>query len=767
MARRARKTSPSPVAEPEEPTDDGAAEGATDDEQEEEQDGSDSGDDESSSDDDEEQVYVEPNLATRTRRANAGARMAALIEDEAAAGIEADEMFREEENDEEFAQKEEKDEFDSDFGSTDEGEGDEEDDDEAGERKLQREAKEAKKVPTCPEEDLAAVELPADRWHVFLSQAARGKKGFQAPVHPFARQTKASRKAASSASQPVASTSASTLEGDGDEPPKKRKRVAVDPAFLAPQRESTRRTAVEIRKQVQDRAKESEQRKATAPKQQRKATVKLTQADLIAEALETEETNRAALLAFYAAEEDRREAERMAGMRYEIIGPKLTFLSRVQDRRDKGKGKEGDQVEKGRRRMIEVLGETGQKGWKGGAGENNDGTAPVTTEAQSTTTAVASSSSLAGILNPLDPNLSPSAPPEPEEYARNWLVFDNFEGGRAEELEAIFGDHVDWSKPAPLPVRGTRRDQCPITGLPARYRDPQTLTPYATLAAYHAIRAMVNSQAFVWSESLGAYTAAANFGIMRDVEASWARRPQPQGALPRYAAAGPTPHVQKPGTFGNIAAAQPAVRAPRQRQPPTNENPYKVEYAHSGGSGRGQRGRSSIGSEAGGGDLHRQAPPSAMHPVPVAAPAPSPPVPQPQPQAQPQPVQAPASTSYGLQPTVAPEPYSTDNVYRAAPASTAQPVTVTTPQPLYPTPPPPVTSPSLVGTSSAPQARSIHLGSGRSGAFGGGIGGGGGVAVPAPASSPFTAAPPPAGTQAAETFVPGGLPALPPLPPRP
>lgn len=39
------------------------------------------------------------------------------------------------------------------------------------------------------------------------------------------------------------------------------KKIAVDSAFLAPQRESSRRTAVEIRKQVQDRAKESEQRK--------------------------------------------------------------------------------------------------------------------------------------------------------------------------------------------------------------------------------------------------------------------------------------------------------------------------------------------------------------------------------------------------------------------------------------------------------------------------------------------------------------------------
>lgn len=43
------------------------------------------------------------------------------------------------------AKTEEKDEFDSDFGSTDEGEGDE-DDEEAGEKRLQREAKEDKKV---------------------------------------------------------------------------------------------------------------------------------------------------------------------------------------------------------------------------------------------------------------------------------------------------------------------------------------------------------------------------------------------------------------------------------------------------------------------------------------------------------------------------------------------------------------------------------------------------------------------------------------------
>lgn len=97
------------------------------------------------------------------------------------------------------------------------------------------------------------------------SQAERTKKkkGFQAPVHPFARQTKAARKKAAAAA--VASTSATTLDGGaeegGDEPPKKKKKVAIDPALYAPQRESTRRTAVESRRQVQERLKETEQRK--------------------------------------------------------------------------------------------------------------------------------------------------------------------------------------------------------------------------------------------------------------------------------------------------------------------------------------------------------------------------------------------------------------------------------------------------------------------------------------------------------------------------
>ncbi|GAA5951679.1 hypothetical protein JCM3765_003081 [Sporobolomyces pararoseus] len=403
--------------------------------------GEEGGEEEEEEEEDEEESDfepVEPNLATRVRRANAGNRMRALLEDEQGAmGGESEEMFKEEVDDVEFKQKEkteEADVFDSDFGSTDEDEYGE-DDEEAGERKLQNEAKAEKKAAQ-----------------------KKKKKGFVAPTHPFARTTKDQARKAAKKQQlesegggdPVASTSAETLDL-----PAKRKRGAVDPNFLVPMRESSRRSAVEFKKGVKDRLVESEKRRAVATKPRRKKVKTLTQADLIAEALETEEVNRAALLAFYAAEEDRREAERIAGMRYEIIGPKLTFLSRTEgsvEKKDKGKGKE----ELGRRRMIEVLGESGQKGWKG----NTNGTA-----APSTSTADANGNDSTTRLDEngqtIDQSSSISAlkdqqistrqrnPNEPMPWTRNWLVFDQFEGNRADEYEALFGDHVDWNQPAP------------------------------------------------------------------------------------------------------------------------------------------------------------------------------------------------------------------------------------------------------------------------------------------------------------------------------
>lgn len=70
-------------------------------------DGSDAAEEEEEDEEEESDLEpVEPNLATRVRRANAGNRMRALLEDEqGAVGGESEEMFKEEVDDVEFKQK--------------------------------------------------------------------------------------------------------------------------------------------------------------------------------------------------------------------------------------------------------------------------------------------------------------------------------------------------------------------------------------------------------------------------------------------------------------------------------------------------------------------------------------------------------------------------------------------------------------------------------------------------------------------------------------
>ncbi|SCV67166.1 BQ2448_5812 [Microbotryum intermedium] len=549
-------------------------------------DGSDDNDDDDEDDSDSSDGEpIIPLLATRERRANAGNRMAALLEDEAQAEVE--EMFKEEENDIEFEANDEEDVFDSDFGSTD-SDANQEDDEEAGERQLQREAKAAAK-----------------------GNKKKAKKAYTPFAPAFARQTKYQQKASA-----VASTSASTLDGDGDGTStpgegastpdlsnrKKRRRGwpdGIDPAFLIPQRESSRRSAVAFKESVEGRLKESEQRRATLPKPSKKTQHNLTQADLIAEALETEEVNRASLLAFYAAEEDRRAAERVIGQRYEIIGPKLIELSRREGgpepptpnspgkRKGRGRAIDGGATtarsgESGRRRLIEVLGEAGKAGWKPGeqdglkaaqeaaekegttmdktrqilspgkgakpadigdtkadappATEEKDGpeasseakhealdppAVPTVTGANGgvSTPSAAREAALTSTTTE-NPNPIASAP----FHARNYLIFDEFIGATAgDEMEALFGDHCDWDTAKSVTLESNRRPKvCPITGLPAKYRDPRTMTPYANKYAYDVLTQLLSwskpNQAdqlkpvFSWNETLGAYTGVIGLG---------------------------------------------------------------------------------------------------------------------------------------------------------------------------------------------------------------------------------------------------------------
>lgn len=175
-------------------------------------------------------------------------------------------------------------------------------------------------------------------------------------------------------------------------------------------------------------------------------------------------------------------------MRYEIVGPKVTFLSRLEDLPDdyrpvvdvkgKGKGKEiqndearGD-MESGRRRLIEVIGEAGQVGWSAGQEEGlkavqeardkeaavgpntSDPEASIPTPAPEPSTSTTKIDFSHPLTRLAAANLPPPVVAKPRAPAgttpgvsRNYLIIEEFEGAsHGEEMQALFGEHVDWEK---------------------------------------------------------------------------------------------------------------------------------------------------------------------------------------------------------------------------------------------------------------------------------------------------------------------------------
>lgn len=392
--------------------------------------------------------------------------------------------------------------------------------------------------------------------------------------------------------------------------------------------------------------------------------------------------------------------------------------------------------------MIEVLGESGQKGWKSGTGTGTATKTDENSEATQTTTPVdRTSDSQPGAVDsrtgPTDASRQRD-PNGPMPWTRNWLVFDQFEGSRADEYEALFGEHVDWNQPVPPrggkwtrpdlppslsalngpaypdPMLDLKLNRCALTGLPARYRDPRTLTPYATLEAYQVLNSIVDSQAFIWTDSLGAYTGTSGFGLAREVETMWSRRPT--GRV-RYAASTDAPPVLVPmaappismtsrplttrSSLGGIDKNKARSTVPRE------DNPYVREYAGSGGSRRGRvNGSDSIDGQQL--PLPPLPPPSGFPPIPGSAPV----------------------TSHAAFP---PLPPSNDT----APHQNGSPQV-------------------------APQARAINMNGG-----GGFFGSPSPFGPPGPGTSPVQARPfsPQTGTPVTNSFAQSTGPSLPPLPP--
>lgn len=72
------------------------------------------------------------------------------------------------------------------------------------------------------------------------------------------------------------------------------------------------------------------------------------------------------------------------------------------------------------------------------------------------------------------------------------------------------------------PARPRKPLVCPITGLPARYKDPRTGVPYANKEAYQVIQRIARHE-FVWSGVLGAYVQDVGQEAPRGAPEGWKR----------------------------------------------------------------------------------------------------------------------------------------------------------------------------------------------------------------------------------------------------
>ncbi|OCF43971.1 hypothetical protein I317_02241 [Kwoniella heveanensis CBS 569] len=89
----------------------------------------------------------------------------------------------------------------------------------------------------------------------------------------------------------------------------------------------------------------------------------------------------------------------------------------------------------------------------------------------------------------------PAPVDETSQYTRNYLILSQVPGGLPAELKIVLGDHVEWEEVTYIPARNRpivrRPPICPFTGLPAKYRHPTTMIPYANAEGYKSIEALL------------------------------------------------------------------------------------------------------------------------------------------------------------------------------------------------------------------------------------------------------------------------------------
>ncbi|TFK38664.1 YL1 nuclear protein-domain-containing protein [Crucibulum laeve] len=424
-------------------------------------------------------------LATRRpKRATAGNRMA-----EALAEMALDEFNKDLDDDNDFVNdKDEEDVFESDFASTDE-EAQQEGVD-GGEKEVHDEEKQARK-------------------------AARSR---------LERATAAAHAKNKATFNPNTSTSASTSKPKPPKKPRKRLTLDTDSDDGGDGRKGTKRKSKRVHT-VQNtlvtttRMKESEKKKASAPRKAKPApTLAPTQAELIMAALENEEGNIVEHRDYLKIEEEKRlRATRVT--RQVVQGPLVRWISRAED----VKVVVESPVPPAPTPLLPPT--TPATLATPVPATTTTPTTPATTSYQPS-----SSSPYTYTLGkyPTLPHFSPQyaipqptvplPPPEPErteKQGKNYIIHELTQSDSAsrkpawkDTMTALFGDHVKWDEVKVHSGKGRPMSRpvqiCAITGLPARYLDQRSGVPFADVRAYRVLTGLLQHE-YIWNQQLGCY----------------------------------------------------------------------------------------------------------------------------------------------------------------------------------------------------------------------------------------------------------------------
>ncbi|KAJ2960076.1 hypothetical protein NQZ79_g4478 [Umbelopsis isabellina] len=395
-------------------------------------------------------------ITGRERRANAGSRMKALLNEEA----EMEDLFEAIESDEEFENAallavEEEDIVDSDF------------DVDSGDSEVEREVE----------------GLEEDK---IIAREERQARKFTIPTHKAPAVTK--RQTDQAAPKERAPKVNRTIR-----PPK----PSMAESMASAPRQSFRSATLQNRQHVEKQLKEYEQRRALIPKRDKPVIRTLTQEEMLAEAAITEEANIASLENW-----QQMEAERMAKAKRrekkKIVGPIVRYYSYT----------DGDESERPRKKRLLIIEE---KNGKNDVTEILDKDVLEWMEKD-----VLEKSDMIGrnlIYFEGDANESLAVPHNRraiDNEVEMWeqeeeFDLSNLSDGELDRIDLI-PSLTGWLDKEPRPTHPTI---CPVTAKLAPYKDPATGVPYADTQAFRILRQCLD-HSIVWSETYDAFITLPN-----------------------------------------------------------------------------------------------------------------------------------------------------------------------------------------------------------------------------------------------------------------